>query len=94
MYVSVIIGGLFINIIKKEIFYSPQFLLSVLNIYYSLKAIKSRINKKAMSLLAFFSCSIQYAIAIILVIFGIEMVIITIPYLLGYWNMAWQKILN
>ncbi|MEM1554846.1 MAG: zinc ribbon domain-containing protein [Thermoproteota archaeon] len=62
---------------------SPQFLLSLFNIYYSLKAIKSRINKRVMSLLAFFSCSIQYAVAIILVIFGMAMIILTIPIFIG-----------
>lgn len=49
---------------------SPQAILSVFNIYYSVRALRNRIQEHAISICRFFACSLQYATAIIVVIFA------------------------
>jgi len=61
----------------------PHAVLSIVNIYYSARAIRSEIQGTIMSLYRFFACSIQYTIAIIVGMLGISLLAsILIPFIL------------
>ena len=62
---------------------SPQAILSVFNIYYSVRALRNRIQEHVISVCRFFACSLQYATAIIAGIFAVLAIFFAIVFRLA-----------